>query len=173
MQNKKDQIEQLYRKFGGTIYRRAFRKLGDHEVASDLTQEIFKNLLGVAERLEDSERTHRYLFRCTTNAINRYLGQQKRLNHFYDAAKQIAQIHEDNQNLHGIEQRLAQMDLELLHNELSKDDRELLFYRFYEEMSTKEIAEVFSITDRAIRKRLNKLEQRCIQLLQDVRCQLE
>jgi RNA polymerase sigma-70 factor (ECF subfamily) len=152
-------VEALYRKFGQLTYQRVLRRLGDQEVAQDVTQDVFKSLLSVADRLEDSERTHRYLFRTTTNAICRVLRHRYRAATL-DRALLVEQSEWQEQRDDWLEQRVAQLELRTLEGQLTKEEWELLVYRIVEELPVIEIAAIFGISDRAIRKRWTRLQDK-------------
>ena len=162
-----ERVDRLYRQLGAGVYQRIYRRLRDRDVALDLTQEIFKNLMNVADTLEESERAHRYLFRCTTNAIHRYLLQQRSRRTMHDLLSQTVSSPAEARSS-WMSQGIAQIELGTLSKHISEDDWELLYYRFFEEYSTKEIGEIFHISDRAVRKRLTSLEHRLRSLIRSL-----
>ncbi len=63
----RDRVEVLYRKFGGLVYRRAMRLLGDPDAAEIAVQEVFVRVLRRLHRYREEERVQNWLFRITTN----------------------------------------------------------------------------------------------------------
>lgn len=157
--NARKRIEELYRTYGQATFHRALRRLGDRDAALDLTQEVFKSLLTVADRLEDSERTHRYLFRTTTHAIYKALRKRAQDTH-QPLLPESAPFELVGELDSGLSQRLAQLDLHSLEQELAREEWELLVYRTLEELTTVEIGEIFGISDRAVRKRWLRLQDK-------------
>ncbi|MFH1531655.1 MAG: sigma-70 family RNA polymerase sigma factor [Pseudomonadota bacterium] len=63
----RDRVEALYRTYGGQVYRRALRLLGDPDAAETALQEVFVRVLRCLDRYREEERVQHWLFRITTN----------------------------------------------------------------------------------------------------------
>ena len=57
----------MYREYGGLVYRRAWRMLGDRQEAEVAVQEVFVRVLRKIEGYEERDKVQNYLFRITTN----------------------------------------------------------------------------------------------------------
>ena len=73
-------IEELYREFGGAVYRRCLRMLGNSAEAEGAMQEVFLRMLPKLDTLQDGDKAANYLFRVSTNfCLNRLRTQRRRL----------------------------------------------------------------------------------------------
>lgn len=63
----RDRVEALYRTYGGQVYRRALRLLGEPDAAEAALQEVFVRVLRRLDRYREEERVQHWLFRITTN----------------------------------------------------------------------------------------------------------
>ena len=69
----------LYRGYGGAIYARCRRILGDHPTAQDATQETFMRVFKHIDRLPDAQHVLRWIYRIATNyCLNEIRGRKLR-----------------------------------------------------------------------------------------------
>jgi RNA polymerase sigma-70 factor, ECF subfamily len=61
------ELGDLYRRFGGLIYRRCLRLLGDKAAAQDATQEVFVRLMRHSARLDPAGGYLRWIYKVATN----------------------------------------------------------------------------------------------------------
>jgi RNA polymerase sigma-70 factor, ECF subfamily len=66
-------IEQMYRRHGGAVYRRCLRFLGCPFEAEAAMQEVFLSMLGRIGGLKEPDKAANYLFRVTTNTCLKHL----------------------------------------------------------------------------------------------------
>jgi RNA polymerase sigma-70 factor (ECF subfamily) len=69
---------ELYREFGGVVYRRCLRLLKHPETARDATQEVFAKLVREIGKLEEREASLRWLYCVATNHCLNQLRDQRR-----------------------------------------------------------------------------------------------
>jgi RNA polymerase sigma-70 factor (ECF subfamily) len=62
-----NELDEAYRRWGGQIYRRCLKLLGDAAAAEDATQEVFVKLLKDTNRFEQVETALPWLYRVATN----------------------------------------------------------------------------------------------------------
>lgn len=129
------------------IYLRCVRILRDKELARDALQDIFAAFY---ERLskEVIEKPLHYLYRSSTNHCLNLLQRHRRMLRFE------SHLHES------LVQPLAESGIlvdELL-QAFGEDALQLMVYRYVDQMTYEEIGEVFSCSDRAVKKRLDRLQ---------------
>jgi RNA polymerase sigma-70 factor (ECF subfamily) len=74
-----DRLVALYRSYGGAIYTRCRRILGDHPTAQDATQETFMRVHRHIDRLPDAQHVLRWIYRIATNyCLNEIRGRKLR-----------------------------------------------------------------------------------------------
>ena len=72
-------LVELYRTYGGAIYARCRRILGDHPTAQDATQETFMRVHRHIDRLPDPQHVLRWIYRIATNyCLNEIRGRKLR-----------------------------------------------------------------------------------------------
>jgi RNA polymerase sigma-70 factor (ECF subfamily) len=72
-------LVELYRSYGGAIYARCRRILGDHPTAQDATQETFLRVHRHIDRLPDPKDVLRWIYRIATNyCLNEIRGRKLR-----------------------------------------------------------------------------------------------
>ena len=68
----------MYREYGGLVYRRAWRMLGDRQEAEAALQEVVGRLLGKIGSYDERAKIQNYLFRITTNYCLDQIKSQRR-----------------------------------------------------------------------------------------------
>ncbi len=63
----RSKVEELYREYGGPVYRRCLRMLGSEEEAETAVQEVFLRFMRRLSKIDDVEKASNYLFRVSTN----------------------------------------------------------------------------------------------------------
>jgi len=128
------------------IYLRCLRILRDPDLAKDAMQDVFASFY---ERVQE-ETIHKplhYLYRASTNHCLNLLRRHRRML----LIEQIA----DEPFLESSADAGILVD-EMTH-ELGEEAMQLMIYRHVDQMTYEEIAEIFSCSDRAIKKRIDRL----------------
>jgi len=135
-----------YQRHGRALLRKAERMLGNRADAQDLVQSLFLDLLQKGESPDLP-----YLYRAITNRCLTYIR---------DTSNRTRLLESNDDALRGpvrtrCDERVIGMDL-LLKLSKTLDERalEILFYRFFDDMTQDEIAELMSLS----RKTIGKIE---------------
>lgn len=157
----------LYDKYFDKIFRFIFKRLGgNEEVAGDITQQTFMKAMANLEKYEDRGFPFSsWLYRIAQNEVNMY----------FRKLKKEAKIPIDESNLKevakeaNIENYMSAQEQQLIIDILNKiegDDKDIIELRFFQEMSFKEIAGIFSISEANAKMRtyriLEKIRKKCI-----------
>jgi RNA polymerase sigma-70 factor (ECF subfamily) len=78
LESRRSHAAELYREYGGLVYRRCLRLLKHPEAARDATQEVFAKLVRDLRKLEAGEASLRWLYCVATNHCLNYLRDQRR-----------------------------------------------------------------------------------------------
>ena len=146
-----------YRRYGPALLRKAERMLQNRDDARDVVQTLFLELL---QRGEPTDQLP-YLYRAVTNRC---------LNLMRDRRTQARLLEQSELALRGLsrttcEDKAVDLDLLLkLVRELDSDHCELLVYRYLDDMSQDEIAELTGISRKTIGKRLARARDAVLRL---------
>ncbi len=166
-----DAFDTLVRRHQDRVYNQAWRLLGDHDEASDLSQEVFVRVFRKIHLYRGDAAFSTWLYRVTHNlAKNRWKQMQRQgrgktisldqpLGSEDDSDRTLEQPDTapgPRQEAEGREM-LAHMDRELQH--LSLEHREVLILRFVENLSYDEIAKVLHANLGTVKSRICRARQ--------------
>lgn len=141
---------EAYQRWGRALLRKAERMLGSRADAQDLVQALFVDLHAKGETAPDLP----YLYRAITNRCLTFLRDERN-------RARLLEGHDDA--LRGpvrtlCEDRVVGLDL-LLKLTRSLDERalEILFYRYFDDMTQEEIADVVGLSRKTVGKTLDAI----------------
>lgn len=133
--------QELYRRYGSLVYRRALRMLGDQQAARDVCQEVFLRFLQSLPEFEQVSPVA-WLYKVTTNhCLNLIRDEQRR--------RELLQFH-----LGQAPEVQPPSSLSVLLRGFPEELREIAVYYFVDEMSQEEIAGILGISQRTVCNRL-------------------
>ena len=151
----------LYDRYFDQIFRFVFKKLGGQEdLAGDLTQQTFMKAMANIEKYEDRGLPFSsWLYRIAQNEVLMYFRKSKKNfevaideNRVMDLA---GEANISNSMSIDDQERLMEML-----NDLKEDQIELIELRFFQEMSFKEIADIYNITEANAKMRTYRILER-------------
>ena len=143
-------IEELYRRHGAMVLRRARRILGEEEAARDAMQEVFMKVMRDRESFRGEASPVTWLYKVTTNLC---------LNKIRDASRRRALLAENPPVLQEAASGVAPEDrvaVAALIASLPDELREIAVYYFVDEMNQDEIAEIVGVSRRTVGNRLDE-----------------
>ena len=155
----------LVRKYQGQVHAFARRKIGDFQIAEDITQETFLQVYQRLETLEDPKLFPKWLYvivnrRCIAwlrkNRLQIEPLEEIDMSEIETEAysRYVAAAHEEST-------AEAQRDLvQKLLAKLKESDREVITLHYFEEMSSSEIGEFLGVSENTIKSRLRRARQR-------------
>ena len=152
----------LYERYFDQIFRFVFKRLGgDEDMAGDLTQQTFIKAMANMEKYDDRGFPFSsWLYRIAQNEVSMYFRQQKKNctvpideNRIKEVASE-AEIFSSNMSMEDQEKLV-----ELL-NGLEESHLDLIELRFFQEMSFKEIAEIYSVSEATAKMRTYRILER-------------
>ncbi len=155
----------LYDNYFDQIFRFVFKRLGGlEEIAGDLTQQTFMKAMVNLSKYEDRGFPFSsWLYRIAQNEINLYFRQQKKEvsvpineNQLKDMAKEA----EISRHMSSDDQKKL---VEVM-NKLKPEQLDLIELRFFQEMSFKQISEIYSITEANAKMRTYRILERIAKL---------
>ena len=156
-----DDFERLYAQHSRSVYRRAFRLLGDKDAASDATQEVFERVLGTASSIPEEPTATAWFYRVTTNlCLNRLRddGRRKALLGTKYATGGVAPALGETRTVVG----------DLL-NRIPEELHDVAIYFFVDELTYDEIVPLLGISRRTVSNRLSTFRSLVSQLFPEAR----
>jgi RNA polymerase sigma-70 factor (ECF subfamily) len=140
------EVDELYRRYGSLVLRRARAILGDAADAQDALQEIFMTVLGSWGDFRAEASPVTWLYRTTTNhCLNRLRDEKRR--------GELRKLHlvEDAPSRASAEDRAT---LASVLRRVPDELREIAVYYYVDEMSQDEIAALLNVARRTVGNRL-------------------
>jgi len=147
----------LYERYFEQMYRFIYKRVsGNEEVAGDLVQQLFMKAMANIQKYEDRGLPFSaWLYRIAQNEVNMFFRSQKKNYTVEITDRQLIGILEE-----ATEEAVSQEDLDTLIrmiNELEAEQADILELRFFQEMSFKEIADIYNISEANAKMRVYRL----------------
>jgi RNA polymerase sigma-70 factor (ECF subfamily) len=136
-------LAEVYDTFSPAVYRYAMRLLGDASLAEECVTETFSRLLGALKGGGGpTSFLKAYLFRTAHNWMTDYFRQQGHANESLDAMEEAETFLADDREslLQGMVDRLNAKQVREALRRLTADQRQVIVLRFYEDLSSEEVA---------------------------------
>ena len=144
-------IEDLYRKYGPSVLRRARALLGDEQAARDAMQEVFVRALKSKVKFHEGVSPMTWLYRVTTNyCLNALRNQGRRLRVLSSQPAAETTERAGAEDLIAVKELLARVPDELA---------QIAVYYFVDHMKQEEIAEIVGVSRRTIGNRLEEFKK--------------
>jgi RNA polymerase sigma-70 factor (ECF subfamily) len=142
-------LDQLFRVYKGTVYRRACAILSDKESAWDVTQEVFMKAMNMGDEFFKVESPMAWLYRVTTNLCLKIVRDSGRHRKILGEQRPVAALATD-----------LPVDVALtLHKMLSRvpeDLQEVAVYYYVDRMTQEEISDLLDMPRRTVSYRLEQ-----------------
>ena len=135
--------EAAVRRYADTVYRLAYARTGSREDAEDVFQEVFLRYVRKKPTFQDEEHRKAWLIRVTVNCAKSLRGS------FWNRRTEGL-----NENL--VFDSVKDYDLYYELMRLKPQEREVIHLFYYEDMTSKQIAQALGVTEAAVRTRLTR-----------------
>ena len=160
----KDALEAIYEDNYSSLYYYGLKYTKDNELVKDLIQELFIELIDSGSRLATTDNVRFYLLKALRNKLTRHLSKKSMISN--DNVESF-----DFNVLDSIESQLIKEEIEediknrimSAVRKLSAKQQEIIYLRFYSEISYQEIANLFDVEIQTVRN----LMSRAIKSLKD------
>ncbi len=139
---------ELYRRYREMVYRHCYAVTLDFEAARDLFQEVWLKIYVGLRRIRKVESFSRYLKVTLKNTVTDYF---RKFSFHEEIDPGIPGSYKDPSIFSSVREVLE---------DLSPEDRYLLFLRFYEGYTTREISSLLGLSESAVKMRLHRLIKR-------------
>ncbi|MCH1627046.1 RNA polymerase sigma factor [Ferdinandcohnia quinoae] len=149
-------MEVLTRKYYKPIYAFVYRKVGNKEMAYDLTQEIFIKMLQKIQSFSNKGSFKSWLYSIAVNHCRDYWRSAD-----YKMTSQQAELPETIESKQKsipyiFERKETREQVKVAINSLPEYQREALILKYFHDMKIKEIAEVTNASDSTVKSRLKQ-----------------
>jgi RNA polymerase sigma-70 factor (ECF subfamily) len=154
---------ELYETYFERIYRFVFKRLGgNEEIAGDLSQQTFMKAMANMNKYEDRGLPFSsWLYRIAQNEVSMFFRNQKN-NHTVDIDERTFKDLCSEANIGGYMSIDEQEKLISLLNQMEQEQLDLIELRFFQEMSFKEIADIYSITEANAKMRVYRILEKLL-----------
>lgn len=142
-----DEFKQLYIKYEKQIYKYLFYLTGDKFIAEELTQETFFQAFKSIHSFKGHSKVSTWLFQIAKNTFYSYLKKKSKDEQVTETSTYVNE-HLNKETPEDIyEKREESMYLLNALNKLKQTQQEIIILRLYNDLSFKEIGEIFSQSD--------------------------
>ncbi len=141
-------FEVIYRKYIDRLYNYGMYVFMDNKLVEDAVHDVFVELWRRREHLGETQSIRFYLCRALKNNIVRKLKTKERLSARYSLPDDFALDHIESPEVELIASQLSEETSETLNraiNALPEKQREIIIYRFYNNLSSQEISSRMAI----------------------------
>ncbi|NTU81011.1 MAG: sigma-70 family RNA polymerase sigma factor [Chloroflexales bacterium] len=155
-------ISDLYGRYAGLVLRYIYIRVAEHELAQDLTQEVFIKIINGIERFEyrDEKAFLGWLYTIAANVLHSHQRRRRVVSTPFDTRDDLID-HRSQDDAHMITDRVA---LQQALEQLTRDQQQVLALRFFADMSNSEIAGILRRTEGAVKA----IQHRALQSLQKI-----
>jgi RNA polymerase sigma-70 factor, ECF subfamily len=155
-------ISELYDRFAGLVLRYIYARVAEHELAQDLTQEVFIKVIHGIERFEyrDEKSFLGWIYTIAANVLHSHYRRRHVLATPFDHADDIVDQRSQD-DVRSVTERIA---LQQAMGQLTHDQQQVLTLRFFADLSNSEVAGVLRRTEGAVKA----IQHRALQSLQKI-----
>ncbi len=146
--------QRLYEKYSGKVYGFARRFLGDEQHAEDVTQEVFLRVFRKLSTFRGDSRFSTWLFRVSLNSCKNKRRSLERDQRFDPERFQRSRPGEEVSPERHIACRALQGRIDEAMGKLTESQRSVLLLKAVEELSYREIGEIFGESENQVRGKL-------------------
>lgn len=149
----KHSFENLFKRHYSSLHQYGYKLTGDASVVDDCLQEMFLYIFEKRQKLGEVKYVRAYLFKSFRRLLLRTMRNRQKL--VYVSLNESWKVVPNELEMIETLERQRKYLVKLI-NELSPREREMIYMRYYNDLSIQEIAEVLSISYRAVVNTLYK-----------------
>ncbi len=155
-------ISELYDRYAGLMLRYIYARVDEHELAQDLTQEVFIKVINGIERFEyrDEKAFLGWLYTIASNVLYSHQRRRRVVSTPFDTRDDLI----DQRSQDDVRLVADRVTLQAAIEQLTRDQQQVLALRFFADMSNSEIAELLRRTEGAVKA----IQHRALQSLQKI-----
>jgi RNA polymerase sigma-70 factor (ECF subfamily) len=159
--NQKD-FTDIYSTYNSRIFEFLLKRVSSKEIAEDLTSEIFEKIYKTINDFQWQGVTlSAWLFRIARNHLIDYYRKNNKFKNDTSLDEIIDIVVSNNTPIEKeIEENENEVNLFKSISDLEQEDQYLIYYKFYEEMSNKQISELTGISETNIGTKLHRIRKK-------------
>ena len=161
--NPKQGIDLIVRKYRDKIFRHALYVVKDYQEAVDVTQEVFIKAMRESRFFDPDFKMKAWLFRVTSNLCFNIVRDRKRRGGILERMVKVTSIEADQ--VRAVSHNETQQSVLGQLNKLNEKHREILYLRYYSDLSYAEIAETLDIQLGTVMSRLSRAKGRLMEVM--------
>jgi RNA polymerase sigma-70 factor (ECF subfamily) len=150
-----DNFEELINRYQRAIYNFSYLKLNDYTLSQDIAQETFLKAFKSLEKYNSEYKFITWLLAiCNNICINHFNKEKKKIIYL---TQKIKDLTAEPQSFDAFEQFDNSDQAQSLMDNIKEEEKTLLFLRFWQELSHKEIADIMDMPPGTVRSKLCRL----------------
>ena len=151
-------FEELYERYSDKVFRKCLSFVKDRAKAEDFTHDIFIKLIVKIGSFKETSRFSTWLFSITYNfCMDQLRSNKKAPETELDEDMDLANEYEADE-LEEVEMEAVRLRQAL--DKIAPDERTIVLMKYQDDFSIKEIADVFNITESAVKMRLKRTREK-------------
>lgn len=147
----------LYDRYSNKVYRKCISFVKDEDLAQDMVQEILIKVFTQLPKFKGKSRFSTWLYSISYNYCVEYYRKQNKYGTVdIDEEPEVHDVIDDEDELLRI--RVDQLKIALEH--IAPEDKVILLMKYQDDISIKELMDVFDISESAVKMRLARARQR-------------
>ena len=142
-----DDFKQLYIKYEKQIFKYLFYLSGDKFIAEELTQDTFFQAFISIHHFKGNSKVSTWLFQIAKFTFYKYLKKNKKVHHVDDISKFENKISNEETPENIYERKEESLSVLNAIGKLNQTQKEIIILRSYNELSYKEIGDIFNQSD--------------------------
>ena len=155
-------LDDLYRRYSASVFRRACLLMGNRDTGKDVMQEVFLRALRARAEFSGAASQLSWLYRITTNLCLNRLRDARRRRNAHERTRSDGEPSTEGDTD-------AALTVRALLEQVPEDTQEMAVYYFIDQMSQDEIALLTSIPRRTVGYRLERFRAQALALVNDAR----
>jgi len=162
-------LEVLYDRYATKVYYKCLGILGDKDIAKDLAHDVMiKVFLNIA-KFRGTSQFSSWVYSITYNQCMDHIRKRKRIPQESLNTEDFQYLSTEEIELENkILEDLKLTQLERLLDQLKPDDKMILLMRYQDSFSTRQIAEILSISESAVKMRLKRSRDKLAEQLNEL-----
>lgn len=152
-------FEKLYERYSLKVYQKCLSLIKDASKAEDLTHDVFLKLIFKMDTFKEDAKFSTWLFSITYNhCMDLLRSNKKRVVTVFEETADLVDDYDiltvfeaDEVNMQSLKHALDQLTL---------DDKALLFMKYMDDLSIRDIAKTFKLTESAVKMRLMRSREK-------------
>jgi len=160
-------FDELYKRYSNKVYFKCYSLLGDYTQAEDATQEIFLKVVLSIAGFNRKSKFSTWLYSITYNFCIDELRRLKKNKMVFDVEGDIhGELPDDEEDNLTSEANLVALQATL--DVIDEADRAILIMKYQDNMMVKEIADILSLSESAVKMRLKRAKEKFKKLFLDI-----